>query len=158
MFSSDQQHKPTRRRVGSLANQAIRKCDSVKPRIKGEYASKASIFAGSKVLNALVLRGVIHKDQIENRIKVLKSAEPTCGRLEQSRISNPSASSHEVCEDAACVVGVSEHPAAAQGNTLKRKVESSHTTSCSSKSARLTSKKSWVPIAHGVYAPKEGKL
>ena len=109
-------------------------------------------------MNALVLRGVIHKDQIENMIKVLKSAEPTCGRLEQSRISNPSASSHEVCEDVACVVGVSEQPAAAQGNTLKRKAENSQTTSVCPKSARSTSKKSWVPIAHGVYAPKEGKL
>ena len=139
-------------------NKPVENAIALSLELRGGYVSKASIFAGSKVLNALVLRGVIHKDQIENRIKVLKSAEPTCGRLEQSRISNPSASSHEVCEDVACVVGVNEQSADARGNTLKRKAEGAQTTVASPKSARISSKKTWVPIAHGVYAPNEGSL
>ena len=46
------------------------------PLIQREYEPNASIFTGSKVLKALLQRGIIREEQIESRIKVLKSAQP----------------------------------------------------------------------------------
>ena len=118
---------------------------SIPPVIKREYASNKSIFEGSKVLKALMHRGVVQKEQIESRMKVLKSAEHGCNlrgpppqvcRPVTSRPSNPDSSSRNRDSVSALVVG---EPTVAKPQ--KRKASPEWPALALEKHARIASKK-----------------
>ena len=84
----------------------------MQPLIQREYKQHANIFTGSKVLKALMQRGVVLNEQIENRIKVLKSAQP-----EPFDYLKPRSSSQKMHSTDATAVGEAATSIGALGNT-----------------------------------------
>ena len=123
------------KKPGRASNKPLFKRPNVSPVpsvIKREYDSNKSIFEGSKVLKALMQRGFVQKEQIESRMKVLKSAEHGCNlrgpppqvcRPVTSRPSNPDSSSRIRESVSAIVVGEPAFKTDPLGNTQQEKVE-----------------------------------